>query len=235
MSDSSRPVTPLPEAGHDAGDPNRPMSEDRDTPPAPPANPSLDMDDEDNDMSDNESELSEVDEDEFANFDPTTIALEDRPLVEIDEDIARSLKATKRKKTGDGEAKKPKEGKREKKKKRARDDDDDPDGQLLEGKRIRKPKSVRIEGKEKERAKREPTPENDENLTPDERRRRALDKAMDDALKNPNKRRVKAGEVVCLLMITYPVDPNYLLGSRKAPRRRDCQAQDSNGESMRGR
>jgi len=66
-------------------------------------------------------------------------------LVDIDEDVARTLKAAKRKKTGDGEGKKAKEGKREKKKKRARDEDEDPDGQQIEGKRIRKPKSVRIE------------------------------------------------------------------------------------------
>ena len=38
--------------------------------------------------------------------------------------------------------------------------------------------------------------ENEENLTPDERRRRALDRAMDAALKNPNKRRRKKDEVV---------------------------------------
>jgi transcription factor SPN1 len=61
---------------------------------------------------------------------------------------------------------------------------------------------VRIEGNrsERERAKdrKEPTPENEENLTPEERRRRALDRAMDAALKNPNKRRRKKDEVVCL-------------------------------------
>ncbi|PSS14865.1 hypothetical protein M430DRAFT_123360 [Amorphotheca resinae ATCC 22711] len=207
MSDSnpdSRPATPLPEAGHDSGDPNRPMSEERDTPPPPAANPDLDMDNEenqeetkeDNDQSDNESELSEVDEGEFADFDPTTVALEDRPLVDIDEDIARTLKAGKRKRAADGEGKK-KEGKREKKK-RLRDEDEAPDGEEIEGKRVRKQKSARSEGdrKERERAKeRKPSPENEENLTPEERRRRALDKAMDAALKNPNKRRRKKDEV----------------------------------------
>lgn len=45
------------------------------------------------------------------------------------------------------------------------------------------------------RERRAPTPENEENLTPEERRRRALDKAMDAALKNPNKRRRKKDEV----------------------------------------
>ncbi|PMD19889.1 putative transcription factor IWS1 [Hyaloscypha hepaticicola] len=205
MSDSdadSRPSTPLPEAGNDSGDPNRLMSEERDTPPAPAANPDLDMDnaenDNDEDLSDNDSELSEVDEAEFAEFDPTTVALEDRPLVGIDEDIARTLKAGKRKRADkDGDGRKPKEAKRDKKKKSRRDDDEDPDGELVDGKRVKKPKRIDGERKDRDKARerRAPTPENEENLTPDERRRRALDKAMDAALKNPNKRRRKKDEV----------------------------------------
>ncbi|KAK0105274.1 Transcription factor iws1 [Cadophora gregata] len=172
--------------------------EERDTPPPPAADPDLDMDNEDNDNSDNESELSEVDEAEFAEFDPTTVALEDRPLVGIDEDVARTLKAGKRKRADkEGDGKKPKEAKRDKKKRARRDDDEDPDGQVLDGKRTKKPKSVRSDREkgDKPRERRPPTPENEENLTPDERRRRALDKAMDAALKNPNKRRRKKDEV----------------------------------------
>jgi transcription factor SPN1 len=196
MSDSdldSRPTTPLPEAGHD-GDSNRPASEERDTPPAPSANPELDMDD-----ADNESELSEVDEAEFAEFDPTTVALEDRPQVGIDEDIARTLKAGKRKRA-DGDGKKPKEAKRDKKKRARRDDDEDPDGEELDGKRVRKTKKIDGErSKDKPREKRAVTPENEENLTPDESTQRALDRAMDAALKNPNRRRRKKDEVVCLI------------------------------------
>jgi transcription factor SPN1 len=198
MSDSDRD-SPLPEAGNDAGDPNRPISEERDTATAP----DLDMDDKDDedDLSENESELSEVDEAEFAEFDPTTVALEDRP-VEIDEDIARTLKAGKRKRADkDGEVKKPKEAKREKKKRQRRDDDEDPDGEVLDGKRVKKSKTSKSDGERKKdrvAEKRPPTPENDENLTPEERRRRALDKAMDAALKNPNKRRRKKDEVVCI-------------------------------------
>ncbi|CZT48392.1 probable SPN1 Protein is Spt6-interacting putative elongation factor [Rhynchosporium secalis] len=170
--------------------------EERDTPPPPAANPNLDMDNEENDVSDNESELSEVDEAEFAEFDPTTVALEDRPLVGIDEDVAKTLKAGKRKRA-EGEGKKPKEAKRDKKKRPRREDDEDPDGQVLDGKRTKKPKSVRSEREkgDKPRERRPPTPENEENLTPEERRRRALDKAMDAALKNPNKRRRKKDEV----------------------------------------
>jgi transcription factor SPN1 len=197
---SSQPPTPVPEAGHTVGNGDRSMSEEQDSPPVAAETPK--DENADIDLSDNESELSEVDEADFADFDPTRVALEDRPLVDIDEDVARTLKAAKRKKTGDGEGKKAKEGKREKRKKRTRDEDEDPDGQQIEGKRIRKPKSVRIEGdrKERERAKerKAPTPENEEDLTPEERRRRALDRAMDAALKNPNKRRRKKDEVVSL-------------------------------------
>ncbi|KAF7881670.1 uncharacterized protein EAF02_006358 [Botrytis sinoallii] len=206
MSDSdlnSRPTTPLPEAGNDAGDPNRPISQERDTPEPPVANPDLDMDDLDNAEdggagSDNESDLSDVDEANFDDFDASKVALDERPMVGIDEDIAKTLKASKRKRA-EGEAKKPKEGKRDKKKRPRRDSDEDPDGMEIDGKRIRKPKRVEGEGKDrdrtKERRKATPEPENDENLTPDERRRRALDKAMDAALKNPNKRRRKKDEV----------------------------------------
>jgi len=83
MSESdlgSQPPTPLPEAGHAAGDEDRSMSEEQESPPAAvrPLKRTMKTC-----LSDNESELSEVDEDEFANFDPTTIALEDRPLVDI--------------------------------------------------------------------------------------------------------------------------------------------------------
>lgn len=202
-------ASPLPEAGHDSEDLNGTVSEERDTSTPPTANPDLNMDDDlnkdddDGDLSGNESELSEVDEAEFADFDPTTVALEDRPLVGIDEDVARTLKAGKRKRTDDG--KKPKEGKREKKKRR-RDEEEDPDGEQLDGKRVRKPKSIRSDGERKDRdrarERRPPTPENEENLTPEERRRRALDKAMDAALKNPNKRRRKKDEVVCFLRLS---------------------------------
>ncbi|ESZ93078.1 putative Transcription factor IWS1 [Sclerotinia borealis F-4128] len=205
MSDSdldSRPTTPLPEAGNEAGDTNRPTSQERDAPEPPMANSDLDMDDVDNAVagadSDNESDLSDVDEANFDDFDASKVALDERPMVGIDEEVAKTLKASKRKRA-EGEGKKPKEGKRDKKKRPRRDSDEDPDGMEIDGKRVRKPKRVEGERKErdrtKERRKPTPEPENDENLTPDERRRRALDKAMDAALKNPNKRRRKKDEV----------------------------------------
>lgn len=156
------------------------------------------VDDNDDAPSDAESDLSEVDEAEFAEFDPKTI--DARPQ-ELDEDAVKTLKAGKRKRA-DGE-KKPKEAKRDKKKKSRRDDEDDVSaGEELEGKRIRKTKSVRIEGdrkdreRAKERRKAEEEVENEEHLSPEERRKRALDRAMDAALKNPNKRRRRKDEVV---------------------------------------
>ncbi len=205
MSDSeheaSLPISPVLENGDESADAKQGASEEHDTPPAPTVNADLDVNDEDNkeDDSDNESELSEVDEAEFAEFDPTTVALEDRPQIGIDEDIARTLKASKRKRAGDD--KKPKEAKREKKKRPRHDDDDDedPDGEMLDGKRRpkrSKPSRGDGEGREKVRERRPATPENEDNLTPEERRRRSLDKAMDAALKNPNKRRRKKDEVV---------------------------------------
>ena len=45
---------------------------------------------------------------------------------------------------------------------------------------------------------RKPEPENDEHLTPEQRRARAIEKAMDAAIKGKsNKRRTKKDEVVC--------------------------------------
>ncbi|CAI4214218.1 unnamed protein product [Parascedosporium putredinis] len=72
-------------------------------------------------------QLSEIDEDQFEDYDPETANIEDRP-VEIDEDIARTLKAARRQRTDAERPRKVKEGRREKKK-RSRDGDTDADGQ----------------------------------------------------------------------------------------------------------
>ncbi|KAI0975914.1 hypothetical protein F4678DRAFT_286626 [Xylaria arbuscula] len=108
--------------------------------------------------------LSEIDEDQFEDYDPSAVRIEERP-VEIDEDVARTLKASKRKGTA---TKKPKEGRREKK--RARDRDDEADGEVLTTKRVRKTAGS-------ESRKETPEPENEEHLTPEERRRRAIERA----------------------------------------------------------
>ncbi|KAI0551833.1 hypothetical protein F4679DRAFT_538053 [Xylaria curta] len=125
--------------------------------------------------------LSEIDEDQFEDYDPSAVRIEERP-VEIDEDVARTLKASRRKGTA---TKKPKEGRREKK--RARDRDDEADGEVLTTKRVRK-----TGGGESSR-KETPEPENEENLTPEERRRRAIERAA--AKEKPKtKRRKKRDE-----------------------------------------
>jgi transcription factor SPN1 len=230
MSDSELDNHPLSPRGDD----------DDDDLPLLANNSNLDMDESDLDKNgDLDSELSEVDEAEFADFDPTTVAVavDERPVT-IDDEVARTLKAAKRKRTdrdGEGGAKKPKEAKREKpKRKKTRTDldagaiddggdeyDSGADGEILEGKRRPKPKSTRTDGdrRDRERARRkEPEPEeNEENLTPEERRKRALDRAMDAALKNPNKRRRKKDEVVRCSTIIANEQANYSSRISKKP------------------
>ena len=167
----SLPATPLPEAGHDPGDPNQPMYQDHDAPSAPIADPTADMDD---DVSDNDSVLSEVDEAQFEDFDPANVAIDDRPQIAVDEDTVKLLGRHKRKRPTDGDVdgeggkKKKKEGKRDKPKKlrKKRDEDDNfSGGEELEGKRIRKKKEG---GERKEKARpRKATPENEEALDPE--------------------------------------------------------------------
>lgn len=154
--------------------------------------------------SDAESDvLSEVDEEQFEDYDPEKAQIEERPI-NIDEDMAKTLKASKRKRTDgtDGAAKKPKEGRRAKKRRTGDDDgDEDPDGVVLEGKRIRN--KGRPDGGERKPRKTSPKEaENEENLTPEERRRRAIDRAIDASLKKPKSRRTKKDEVVCLFFFS---------------------------------
>lgn len=164
---------------------------------SPPAAPSLheeDPDDQPKELgdydvadagdSDKDSDaLSEIDEDQFDDFNPENVHIDERP-VDIDEDVARTLKAGKRKGTA---TKKPKEGRRLKKRTRDGDEADVPDGEILSSKRVRK-------GPE-ESEKPSPEPENEENLTPEERRRRAIERAARKEVKKPAKRR-KKDEVV---------------------------------------
>lgn len=172
---ASPPLSPLPEGLNDPGDTNAPLYQDEDPPAAPVADPTADMDN----LSDNDSVLSEVDEAQFEDFDPTNIAIEDRPAIAVDEDNVKLLGRHKRKRDGDdGEPvkKKKKEGKREKpkksRKKRDSDDDDFSGGPELEGKRKRKTKNITEDGpgrKGKGRS-RKATPENEENMDPEERK-----------------------------------------------------------------
>ncbi|KAL2150174.1 hypothetical protein VTH82DRAFT_7850 [Thermothelomyces myriococcoides] len=138
--------------------------------------------------SDKESDLlSEIDEDQFEDYDP---ALEERP-VEIDENVAMTLKAAKRKRTDGETVRKPKEGRRPKKRSRAAEDDAG-DGEEAE----RRPRKARATGERRTAGLEDDEEEvNEENLTPEERRRRAIQRAMDNALKNPTKRRRKKDDI----------------------------------------
>jgi len=148
--------------------------------------------------SDKDSDLlSEIDEDQFDEYDPTT---ENRP-VDIDENVAKTLKAAKRKRTDSETTKKPKEGRRPKKRSRGDDDVDIGENEFRE----RRPRKSRTDGEERRAAKKDAVQKQQEeeaNLPPEERRRRALDRAIDAAVKNPSKRRRKKDDIV------YPLAPD---------------------------
>ncbi|KAE8352339.1 hypothetical protein BDV28DRAFT_135302 [Aspergillus coremiiformis] len=149
-------------------------------------NAALETDEKDN-GSDDESILSEVDEAQFEDFDPENVDIEDRPQLAIDEDNLKLIGRHKRQRAGDGERSlRKREGRREKKSRRMRDLEEAASGG---------------EGKSKKRESRkrkEPTPEDDETLDPATRRRRALDRAMDEALKKPTKRRFRKADGIDL-------------------------------------
>ncbi|KAJ4508643.1 Transcription factor iws1 [Exophiala dermatitidis] len=142
------------------------------------------------DDSDDESLLSEVDEAQFADFDPTNVQV----APDFDT-LNRSIHVKKRKRT-DGEdaaPKKKKEKTRERARKNRRRQDSDEGfsgGEEIEGKRVRKAKDG--DGERKKPARVEI---NEEDLTPEERRRRALDRAMDAAVKRTQGKRVRKGEI----------------------------------------
>ncbi|KAJ5166873.1 uncharacterized protein N7482_005654 [Penicillium canariense] len=158
-----------------------------------------DDDDNEGDISDDESILSEVDEAQFENFDPENVDVEDRPQLAIDEENLKLIGRHKRKRNDDGEGRsRRKEGRREKKSRRARDEEEGEEGS----------------SRRKERKKKEASPDTDEEtLDPETRtypiteridgiglklteydvlgRRRALDRAMDEAIRKPLKRRFR--------------------------------------------
>lgn len=147
--------------------------------------------------SDRESDLlSEVDENQFEeDYDPATANIEDRPG-HIDEDIARTLKATKRKRVDGDAVRKPREGRREKKR-RDRDEDVAIDDADEGGKKARRSRRA-ADGERRPRAKAAtPEPENEDHLSPEERRKRAIDRALDAAIKKPSgPKRRKKDEIV---------------------------------------
>ncbi|KAK0390574.1 hypothetical protein NLU13_0078 [Sarocladium strictum] len=141
--------------------------------------------------SDRDSDLlSEIDENQFEDYDPETANIEDRP-VDIDEDAVRTLKASKRKRV-DGEVpRKPREGRREKKR---RDRDDDTAMAGADAETAAAPRRQRRTGDGERRARIKPTtpePENEEHLTPEERRKREIERQLDAAIQKPSTSRRK--------------------------------------------
>ncbi|RLL97543.1 Transcription factor iws1 [Aspergillus turcosus] len=136
--------------------------------------------------SDEESILSEVDEAQFEDFDPENVDIEDRPQLAIDEDNLKLIGRHKRKRTEeDGQqVKRKREGRREKRSRRRDTEEGADEGEDKSRRRDRK--------------KRDPTPEDEELLDPATRRRRALDRAMDEALKKPTKRRFRKADGIDL-------------------------------------
>jgi transcription factor SPN1 len=149
--------------------------------------------------SDRESEiLSEVDEDQFEDYDPETANIEDRP-VDIDEDVARTLKATKRKRVDGETVKRPREGRRDKRRDRTEEtrlEDTAGDEGGSKSRRARRGADVERAAKSQDAS---PGPQDEENLTPEERRKRAIDRALDAAIKKTSgTRRKKKDEIVSL-------------------------------------
>jgi len=177
--------------------------------------------------SDRDSEvLSEVDENQFDDYDPETANIEDRP-VDIDEDVARTLKASKRKRADGETVKRPREGRREKKR-RDRDDDaavGDEGGD--DG--ARKPRRRGHGGTGERAAKSQdqsPEPQDEESLSPEERRKRAIDRALDAAIKKPSGARRKKKDEIDL-----EAEIDELLADLKLRMERACQADNAARES----
>ncbi|GAM83609.1 hypothetical protein ANO11243_015970 [Dothideomycetidae sp. 11243] len=190
----------LPEANNDPKDPLRPEVEEEDAAKTPPvAAPTMDMekDSDENEADplggfddDSDDALSEIDDAQFADFDPDAIAIDERRVVDAS-DVALLGKHKRKRDEGEGEPKKKrKEGRRDKpKKKKRRDDDEGLDaGDTTEGRRSRRQKEP-VE----RRKRRTPSPEDDSNLTPEEKRRKDFNRQLDEALKKPKPARRRGG------------------------------------------
>lgn len=177
---------PEPEGNNDAGDIQKPEIEEEHTRTPPLAEPTDDLDahdeapeagddDDDDDAApnnDHDSDLDELDEAQFDNFDPesATVNVPDQPVAVDDSNVALlGVHKRKRVEGEDGERKKKKkEGRREKVKKVRAGGDDDEDnfegGPQIEGSRRKKA------GTAAKRAPRARTPENEDSLSPEERK-----------------------------------------------------------------
>lgn len=177
-----------PQGNQDPQDPLKPDIEEEDTTRTPPlaeptadmetreedgADPALDDEDGGDDNDGLDSDLEELDDAEFDNFDASALKIPDQPL-QVDESNVALLGVHKRKRTAEEEAererkKKKKDRKREKPKRRkvTAGEDEFEGGEDLDGKRSRRSK-VGPDGRPA-KVRRAATPENEENLTPEER------------------------------------------------------------------
>lgn len=197
---------PVNEVGHepagndDPQDPLRPDVEEEDSARTPPIadphqdtelaeddqNPQLSIPgDADNDDNDADSDaLSDVDEAQFQDFDPNAIAIEERPRVVDASGVALLGKHKRKRDDADGEAKKKRrEGRREKPKRSKRGGDDD--GQDYDASEEQEGRRRKTKGPGEKRKKRTPSPEDDSNLSPEERRKKEFSRKLDEALKKP--------------------------------------------------
>ncbi|KAF2734034.1 hypothetical protein EJ04DRAFT_512801 [Polyplosphaeria fusca] len=197
--------SPLPEAGHDPEDPLRPEIDEENSTPNPPIGyPAQDEevteskaempdqeDVEEAGLSDNESVLSELDDQQFDNFEIGDIDIEERPAQLIDDSNLNLIGVHKRKRAeGEGDAPK-KKHKRMDRVRRKKNKDADADGDIEIG--SRKSKRSRKEGRVRGAS---PDEVPDENLTPAERRQRALQRTIDEALRmGKTSRSRKKGEI----------------------------------------
>lgn len=139
-------------------------------------------DDEPLNDNDEESELDDLDEEQFQDFDADALNIPDKPVA-VDETNVGLLGVHKRKRTEEEERerkKKRKEGRREKPKRKkvkagadgeGEDEEDFEGGPQIDGKRMRKSKAG-AEGRPSKVARRArtPTAEDEENLSPEERK-----------------------------------------------------------------
>ncbi|KAI5285350.1 Transcription factor iws1 [Ascosphaera aggregata] len=146
------------------------------------------------DASDDESVLSDVDEEQFQDFDPANVEIDDRPQLAIDEENLKLIGRHKRVRNEDGEwveRRKRREGRREKKKSRKKvgeEDENEISGGEAAGRRGRR----RAEGGEGAPRRRHLEDDIDmAALDEPTRRRIELDRLMDQSMKKPTKRRTK--------------------------------------------
>ncbi|KAL1601628.1 Transcription factor iws1 [Paraconiothyrium brasiliense] len=198
--DHSHSNSPLPEAGNEPEDPLAPEVDEENGVNPPLGAPDQDMevteskdempdpdDVQEGGLSDNESVLSELDDQQFEDFDEGNIAIEERPAQVIDGENMNLIGVHKRKRAeGEGDAPKKKKKRADKPRRKKNRDDEVSGGDEVSGSR---------KGRSRKKTRAAEPDENDENLTPEERRQRALDDQI-KALMKPSggsRRRKKDG------------------------------------------